>query len=526
MRRIALRGQGSGMNSQAKVRGLVFSVCAILIATGLAVPLEALVKNYNLVLLYVLAVVVTGLRYGHWFAILAAILTFFSFNFFLTDPRYTLKVVHQDELTTLVFLFLIALACGPAASLIRRQFLLLRQANDHSEALRLLAQQLSLADSPAVVWLAVATEIGHALQADCCVVVGTADAMQCYPARAVTALPPELLSVHGGECTALPAPESSTTSRWDAASANTWAVLTSGVRNGAPVSVLVQVGQLPQALQARDRELLAALLQQGTDTCRRLQLLHDLESARVTAEVEQLRSALLASVSHDLKSPLAAMMGAAESLTLLDKQLRPQDRLELADTILQESRRLDSYIQNLLDMTRLGHGNLQIERDWVEVTDVVGAAIARLKRCIPGARTDFQVTGELPLLYINAVLVEQALYNILENACKYAPPASCIYLSAAATASGLSIAVEDAGPGIAGADRERIFDMFYTMADGDQRRRSHGMGLAICRGIISAHGGRVRAMAATAGPGSRFVIELPLAQPQAPGVDQNSEPEQ
>lgn len=439
-------------------------------------------------------------------------------------------MAHQDELTTLVFLSLIALACGPAASLIRRQFMLLREANRHSEALRLLAQKLALAATPPQVWLAVATEIGNALQAECCVVVGdTADTGRCYPADAAARVPAGLLAAHYRNPAELPlaGPDTGSASSY---LPPLWRVVSLHEYSGVAASALIRTEHTAAAWSSGPRDLPAAMLQQGADTCRRLQLLRELESARVTAEVEQLRSALLASVSHDLKSPLAAMMGAAESLTVLDKQLCPQDRLELADTILQESRRLDSYIQNLLDMTRLGHGNLQIERDWVEITDVVGAAIGRLKRYFPHARTDYRPAQQpLPLLYINAVLVEQALYNILENACKYAPADGLIRVSVTvnvgAGADTLVLAVEDEGPGIAAADRERVFDMFYRMADGDQGRQSHGMGLAICRGMISAHGGSVRAMAA-AGGGSRFEIALPLvpAPPDTTTVEQVCEP--
>lgn len=238
-----------------------------------------------------------------------------------------------------------------------------------------------------------------------------------------------------------------------------------------------------------DRELILAMLQQGANTWRRIQLVSDLESARVKTEIEQLRSALLSSVSHDLKSPLSAMMGAAESLKLLNKQLLEADRNELLDTILQESRRLDSYIQNLLDMTRLGHGTLSIERDWVSADDIIGSVLGRLKRYFPNAIVEYHREKEPPLLFVHAALIEQGLFNILENAVRFSPPEEPICIELTISNHRCCIAIEDRGPGIPVSHRDQIFDMFYVVADGDQKKQNTGMGLAICKGMIAAHGG-------------------------------------
>ncbi|MGL6160912.1 sensor histidine kinase [Microbulbifer sp.] len=357
--------------------GYLFALLAVAGVTGLAVLLEFWVKNYNLVLLYVLVVVATGLKYGSRPAILAAVLSFLSFNFFLTDPRHTFVVSQRDELATLIFLFLIALICGPAASRIRSQIMLLRE---------------------------------------------------------------------------------------------------------------------------------------------RIELTRDLESARVKTEVEQLRSALLSSVSHDLRSPLAAMMGAAESLKLLDKRLAPGDRDELVDTILQESRRLDSYIQNLLDMTRLGHGNLKIERDWVSISDIISSALARLRRYFPAVKTEYSEKSPPPLLFAHAALIEQALFNILENAARFSPPGESININVDSAGNNCVIEIEDRGPGIPEVLREQIFDMFYVVSEGDQKKQSTGMGLAICQGMVGAHGGSVHVYSGSGNKGARFVVELPVECPDNPAL--------
>jgi K+-sensing histidine kinase KdpD len=347
-------------------------VLAVTAATLCALVLARWIDPASLVLMYVLAVIVSGLRYGSRPALLASTLGFLAFNFFLTEPRYTFSVVRQDELVTLLFLLLIALICGPVASRIRQQYLLVRE----------------------------------------------------------------------------------------------------------------------------------------------------LENERLRTEVEKLRSALLSSVSHDLRSPLSAMMGAAESLSLLDKQLNAQDRLDLIDTIVQESRRLDTYIQNLLDMTRLGYGTLKIERDWVSIADIIGSALTRLRRYHPEVLVETRFAATAPLLYVHAALIEQALFNILENATKYAPPETPITVSVTTRGATCIVAIEDRGPGIPEPLRERIFDMFFVVAEGDTKRQGTGMGLAICRGMIAAHRGQVWVETGTGGSGTRMIVELPIESPHNGGSEE------
>lgn len=483
-----------------------FAALTVLVASLVAWPMELLFSNSDLVLIYVLAVIVTGLKFGSWPAITASVLSFFSFNFFLTDPRYTFNVARQDELATLTFLFLIAIVCGPAASRIRRQLILLREANRYSEAMRLLGQELSVAEDVDAVWLATGKVLSSMLGAECCIV--PTDDNPNYEAVPSHPLPFSAVDtaaidwtrkhgIHSGRFT-------------DTLTSSGWTVFPINKDGQTIACALVKFTSDVAGLQPGDNEVVTAVLQQGADTWRRIRLVGDLESARLKNEVEQLRSVLLSSVSHDLKSPLAAMMGAAESLQLLDEQLNKEDRVDLVDTILQESRRLDSYIQNLLDMTRLGYGTLKIERDWVSVADIIGSALSRLKRYFPTVKTDYRAQTPLPLLYVHAALLEQALFNILENAARFTPPGERITVTVRQRANTCIIEIEDKGPGIPEELREQIFDMFYVVSEGDQKKQNTGMGLAICKGMVGAHGGNVRATAGSDNKGTRFIVELPV----------------
>lgn len=481
-----------------------FAALAVAVSTAVAIPLELLVTNANLVLVYVLAVVATGLKYGWRPAITASIFAFISFNFFLTEPRYTLHVTRQDELTTLVFLFIIALACGPAASRIRRQFILLHDANRYSEIMRLLGQELSVAEDPNAIWRAVHKVISETLQVDC-LIVPTGNDYDAWPNPSKPLIQVDKAAIDWTRRNDQMSGRFS-----DTLNASEWTILPIHKDRQCVACVLIKLSAATRILPSGDKTLITAIANQAADTWRRTQLVGDLEAARVKTEVEQLRSALLSSVSHDLKSPLAAMMGAAESLRLLDKQLDTQDRHELLDTILQESRRLDSYIQNLLDMTRLGYGTLKIERDWVSVADIVGSALTRLKRYYPDVKTETQFQEAGPVLYVHAALIEQALFNILENAARFTPKGEKIRVTITTQDRKCIIAIEDKGPGIPEDVRKKIFDMFFVVAEGDKKKQSTGMGLAICRGMIGAHGGSVHAMEGTGHKGTKFVVELPF----------------
>lgn len=260
------------------------------------------------------------------------------------------------------------------------------------------------------------------------------------------------------------------------------------------------------------------------------QRLLELSKARLAEEQERLRSALLSSVSHDLRTPLASIIGAASSLRTLDAQLTQQDRFELLDGVLSESERLNRYIQNLLDMTRLGHGDMKIERDWVAFDDLVASARKRLGSILDGLQIKQHWPDNLPLLYVHPALIEQALVNVLENAARFSPINGCITIEACCTGahrankSGtakhttdetpeLLFSVTDEGPGIPTALRERVFDMFVTGHEGDRSRHGSGLGLAICRGMLGAHAGHIYAIPGPEGIGTTIAMKLPLARP-------------
>jgi len=262
-------------------------------------------------------------------------------------------------------------------------------------------------------------------------------------------------------------------------------------------------------------ESLRSLCDQAAMALDRIRLAADLEQAKLISETEQLRSALLSSVSHDLRTPLASIIGSATSLLEYGEAFSPEDRRELLATVAAEAQRLDRHIQNLLDMTRLGQGKLSLHRDWVDLHDIIASAITRLTDVLGGLRVEVQIPDDLPLLWVHGSLIEQALINLLDNAARFSPAQGLIGIQAERAEDEVWIEVRDQGPGIPGSERETVFDMFYSVRRGDRDNRvGSGLGLAISRGMIGAHGGQVRALPGGLGWGTRMRLSLPLAGPE------------
>jgi two-component system sensor histidine kinase KdpD len=257
----------------------------------------------------------------------------------------------------------------------------------------------------------------------------------------------------------------------------------------------------------------------------RTRLVADLEAARVAGETEHLRSALLSSVSHDLRSPLSSMIGSADSLLQYGADLSADDRKDLLANIRSEGQRLDRYIQNLLDMTRLGQQGLTLLRDWIGVDELIGAASQRLQRSMPDLRLDTDIPPGLPPVHLHPALVEQALFNVLENAAQFSPPGAPLQVVVRRDDEGrLRIDVSDRGPGIPESERRRIFDMFYSVERGDRGKPGTGLGLSIVQAIVGAHMGSVEALPGPDGCGTTLRLTLPWAPPPSRSAQIAAEP--
>ncbi|NLR76705.1 sensor histidine kinase [Leeia aquatica] len=477
---------------------------ASIFATGMAWGAERWLGLHDLSMVFIVAVVLVAARTRMTASALTAILCFFAYNFFFIEPRLTFYIGASQGFAT-VFLFLAAaLAAGRLASQLRMQVLALRAANAHATALQELGRTLSTAADLGEVLRAGRTVLEQHLQARVRLEVGTL-------AEQSSGSVLESLD-RGAADWALHHAQLAGRYTDTLAGASWWFLPL--LNGGQAVGVIgLQFGAHEARLSAEQRRLAEAMVEGIAQAVQRTRLVAELESARVSNEAERLRSALLSSVSHDLRSPLTAMIGSASSLSNYSDAISAADRKSLLDAILQEGERLDRYIQNLLDMTRLGHNGLSLKRDWIGVDELIGSATGRLRRYQPDVRLNVLIQPDLAPIWVHPALVEQALFNVLENAAKFSPPGEAIDISAQLAEEQLQLDIRDHGPGIPEDERSRIFDMFYSVERGDRGRQGTGLGLSIAQGMVGAHGGSIEALPPRAGQGTLIRIRLPLLVP-------------
>ncbi|HWK53860.1 MAG TPA: ATP-binding protein [Hyphomicrobiales bacterium] len=265
--------------------------------------------------------------------------------------------------------------------------------------------------------------------------------------------------------------------------------------------VFIKADWAPMLLSLRE-QVQGALIQRATEQARK--------EAERRSDEDKMRTSLLSSVSHDLKTPLVTMLGAATTLRDLRADLRSEDADELLGSIIAESERLEAYIQNLLEMTRLGHGELPLVRDWVSMEEIYHVTEKRLARQHHTERLQLELAPGLPVLHVHAALVEQGLFNAVDNALKASRPDGEVLLRVSLQDNAMQILVCDQGPGLPASEWERVFNPFYTFSLGDCYDKGTGLGLSICRSIFRLHGGEARIIPAPAPYRHSLCLSLPL----------------
>ncbi|MCP5199763.1 MAG: DUF4118 domain-containing protein [Gammaproteobacteria bacterium] len=447
-------------------------VLCLAVAVALAYLIEGWLPHANHSLIFLVAVLAVAGNTGFAPAVATAVLAFVAYNFLFTAPAHTLRVHSTDELATLGFFLIAGLLVAALGARMRRYVTVAAEHAARAEDLGALSRRLAA--------------------------VSDADAVATALVEGVAAVTGHRAEVSYGGASSAAVPRG-----W-----SELALATDAERFG---QVRVDSGD-PAVL-----ETVRGLCAQAAVVLERIRLAAALDEARIETETERLRGALLSSVSHDLRTPLASIIGATTSLRELGPALSTSAREDLLDMVVSEAERLNRYIQNLLDMTRLGQGALSLKRDWTDVDDIVASALARLGGVLRGVDVALDLASGLPLLRIHGALVEQALVNVLENAARHSPPGGTVTLAVAVVDGELRFEVSDAGPGIPPAERERVFESFYTAQRGDSGAEGTGLGLAIARGFVGAHGGSIVALDGPGGVGSTFRISLPLPE-EAPDL--------
>lgn len=480
---------------------LLESSFIILLGLMIAAISDRFIGYSDLALIFIVTVLLVAIRAKMLITLASVFICFLLYNYFFIEPRFTFMISAERGVITIITFIISALLVGRLANQLRAQVLSLRAANSASLQLQELERKLSScvdiqqvlniakqhleSSLNAYVWLRVATQVSGEIS-----VLNDKDQIAADWAQ-------KNVKPCGRFTNTL------TQTEW-------WFNPLNLVESHGVIAIRFR--DHPQALSFELQRLTELMIEDIAQTLSRVQLSLQLENSRVVAETEKLRSALLSSVSHDLRSPLAAMIGSADTLKYYGEQMPEIDRHELLDTIHIEGERLDRYIQNLLDMTRLGHQGLTLSRAWIGVNELITSATERLKRYQPHVNIKTTCAEKLSQLYVHPALIEQAIFNVLENAAKFSPDNVPIEVNIQQVESYLQIEIEDQGIGIPENEREQIFDMFYTMQRGDRGKTGTGLGLSIVKAIIGAHMGSIEAQSGRHGHGTVIRIRLPLHQ--------------
>jgi two-component system, OmpR family, sensor histidine kinase KdpD len=481
-------------------------------ALGVGHVLHQVVALNNMALVFLTAVLASAVTGGLAPSLYASVASVLAFNYFFLPPLYTFTISDPENIVALFVFAVVAVIASNLTARVRAQAVTARARVKTTEDLYLFSRKLAgVITMDDLLW-ATAYQIAAMLKVHVVLLLPEGESV------AVRAgYPPEDVIEDADLAAAIWAWENNrpTGRGADTLPGAKWLFLPMRTGRGLVGVVGIDTGgagaRTGSFLTPDQRRLLDALIDQAALAIERVTLAEDVDRAKLAAETERLRSALLTSISHDLRTPLASILGSATSLKSYGPMLDDAARLELTSTIQEEAERLNRFIANLLDMTRLESGAIRPRADAVDLSEVVGSALERVGRILAGHRVTMDLAADLPMVEIDAVLFEQALFNLLDNAGKYAPAGSLITVRARAEPGRVRVEVLDEGEGIPPEDVERIFDKFYRVHAQDRQRAGTGLGLAICRGFVEAMGGTITAANRRDRSGAVFTLTLPEA---------------
>ncbi len=496
----------------ADPRAYIYTVVAVAIATLFGRAVVAMVDLPNVSLVFLAAVLWSAARYGLGPSLFASVLSTLCYNFFFIEPIYTFTVADPSQLLALTF-FCVAAALTSTLTVRERQFAeTAREQARTTTELYAFSRKLAGMRKLDTLLAATASQVATMLKAEVSLLTPDpkSGALRQMAAVPVDAQREDADLAAAAWCWDHAQPTGRGTDTLPG-SRRLFLPLRTGQGKVGVIGVSRPARNF--LLNPAERRLLDALGDLAAIAIERIRLAKDVDQARMLAETEKLRSALLTSISHDLRTPLALIIGSLSSLKSYGALYDDKTRDEMLNTGIDEAERLNRYVANLLDMTQLDAGALKPKREPCDLQDLAGSALRRSAKALAAHKVKLSIPANLPMLMLDDVLMEQVLANLLDNAAKYTPTGSTIEVVAAQYKFSLLVSVRDEGPGIPEGDLQRVFDKFFRAREGgDRGRGGTGLGLAICRGFVEAMGGRIYArnrndpQAAT--KGAEFVIEF------------------
>lgn len=494
---------GRWIRNPAKEIGV--PVVTVALATLLGMAIERVIDLPNVSMIYLLAVIISATYAGSLGAFVAAILSAVAYNFFFIPPLETFTIASPHEVFGLFIFFITALLAGGLASRISAQAAVARQRAIATQSLYDFSRKLSgTVKADDVVWTAV-SQMRASLRRDIVLLIPAEGEL-----TVATAWPPD---------TELDVTDM-TAARWagakNEAAGNATGTLPNSTFQFRPLGPAGNLGAVvgirlaDKPIDPEEEQALGAILDQTAIAIDRARLSRESLDQAARAAGERFRAALLSSISHDLKTPLATISGAVSSLRQLGDKMKPTSRADLLASIEEESDRLNRFVSNLLDMTRIEAGTVDPRKDWVDVGDVIHGTLERIKKYFPASKVETSLAQALPLIRGDSVLLAQVLFNLIDNAIKYGG-SEPVTVYARTDGSDLVLSITDLGRGIPEKELEKVFEKFFRRGKPDGRTPGTGLGLAIAKGFVEAMGGTISAESpATRSHGTRIKLRFPI----------------
>jgi two-component system sensor histidine kinase KdpD len=489
------------------LRNYLLGAFTVLLATGLSGLVFHRTELADIVMIYLLGILIVATRLGRGPSTLASILSVAAFDFFFIPPYLTFAVSDFRHVGTFGVMLLLGIVIGNLTERNRAQARLARSREQRTQALYRLGQELARSGGSTALVSSAIQSVATQFQSQAVMLLPDAGGhldVSTHP----TAFP--ITDLERGVAQWVfdhAEPAGLGTNTLPGARA-TYLPLRGAVGAIGVMGVLPE--GTPRWAEPDQRQLLEAFANQTALALERSLLAEQSAHDRRRADEERLRNALLSSVSHDLRTPLGVITGAV-STALETPDLPEPARRELLQSAQEEAQRLHRLVSNLLDITRLESGALDLHTEWTPMEEVVGAALNRRELAADAPRIRVAIPADLPLVAMDGVLMEQLILNLLDNALKYSPPGTPVDIKAWAAGKSLTLSISDQGPGIAAGDEDRIFEKL-ARGQSASHRPGAGLGLAICKGIVTAHGGRIQAVNHPQG-GAQFLVTLPLGTP-------------
>jgi two-component system sensor histidine kinase KdpD len=488
-----------------ELRGIVFALLMVAATTIVAYGLIQTLGVRRGSVIYLLPVLLAGWHLGLIPALVAAVAGVLWSGYFFFFPYYNFFVARPNEILNLVLFMAVAVVTSHLANRMKRQTEIARKRENEMSDLYAFSRQLGAARSAEDIYAAIEYHLANLVRRRVVLFGGHGDRVdvktpdeKAVPERVRA----EIVAVQSGTMLATTVADHT---------GNIWLVRRVSDQNPDFGVIAIDLGSMPAKAVTEVRQRVDGVLSDAAATLERLDVARAIHDARMRTETELLREALIGSVSHELRTPLASILGAATVLSQSPAIAGNEKLNSLAGVVRDESERLNNDIQNLLDATRVSLAQIRPRREWIEPQDIVNSALARRRRPLAGHELVLDMDSNLPFIYVDAVLVEQAFVQIVDNAAKYSPPGSPIKVTARRNGSDVILTVSDRGVGLTREESEKLGERFFRGVRHTATISGSGLGLWIAKAFVTANGGRIEATSSGVDCGTSVSVHLPYA---------------